>query len=226
MFRLDYRFLSGANWGKGCYAEDYLLLAGIIANLKPRTILEIGTSTGLGAMVMASVLDDVRVTTIDPNQASVESNIHLLPGIRKRITFVKGASDALLPSYVKKGRKFDLVLVDGDHSKTQATHDWENTQELTSIWVFHDTSGFTGLQWLMQVIRATNQYDVFQFLSATGYRRRKNKWDRTNFVTGLTIVQHRGNLGILAYQAQRGDDGKLLPGHSERSTPNLRTLFR
>lgn len=225
MIRLDYSFLMQATWGKGCFAEDYLLLAGIVANLKPRTILEIGTSTGLGSVVLASAFEKANVTTIDPNQKGVDGNIRLLPDVRKRIKFVQGTSDRLLVKFRESSTQFDLVFVDGDHSRQQAGKDWANTQSLTSTWIFHDTTQFTGLQWLMQVIRATNNYDVFQFLSAPGHRKHP-KWKRERFITGMTLVQHRGQLGILHYQAHRGDDGKLLPRHKEDVVPKLKTVFR
>lgn len=224
MFRLDYSYLSSARWGKGCFAEDYLLLAGIIANLKPRTVLEIGTSVGLGAVVIASVLDDVQVVTVDPNQSGVDSNINIVPGVRKRIEFVKATSDRAMLGYATKGRRFDLVFIDGDHSRMQASVDWIYSQDITNTWVLHDTTQFTGLQELVRMIRQKNEYDVFQFLSAPGHRKRR-KWKREGFITGMTIVQKRKRLDILPKQVHRGDDGKLLPGHPETKVPNLKVVF-
>lgn len=224
MFRLDYSYLNNARWGKGCFAEDYLLLAAITANLQPRTVLEIGTSVGLGAVVIASVLDDVHVTTVDPSQAGVNSNINLLPNIRSRIEFVQATSDRAMLEYAAKGRRFDLVFIDGDHSKTQAATDWIYSQDITDTWVLHDTTQFTGLQELVRMIRQSNEYDVFQFLSAPGHRKRR-KWKREGFIAGMTIVQKRKQLDILDQQVHRGDDGNLLQGHSEDVVPNLKTVF-
>jgi predicted O-methyltransferase YrrM len=50
---LDWRLLKDAEWGWGCFIEDYLFLIGLIADIKPRNILEIGTQSGLGAVIAA-----------------------------------------------------------------------------------------------------------------------------------------------------------------------------
>jgi hypothetical protein len=226
MFRLDYSYLNNARWGKGCFAEDYLLLAGIIANLQPRTALEIGTSVGLGAVVIASVLPDVQVTTIDPNQSGVDSNVDTVPGVRKRIKFVQATSDRAMLGYAAKGQRFDLVFIDGDHSRTQAAKDWIYSQDITDTWVLHDTTQFTGLQELVRTIRQSGEFDVFQFVSAPGHRCRMRKWKREGFITGMTIVQKWKQLDILQGQAHRGDDGKLLRGHGEDVVPGLKVLFK
>jgi hypothetical protein len=225
MIRLDYSYLNNARWGKGCFAEDYLLLAGIVANLQPRTVLEIGTSVGLGAVVIASALPNVQVTTIDPNQSGVDSNVDIVPGVRKRIKFVQATSDRAMLGYAAKGQRFDLVFIDGDHSRTQAAKDWIYSQDITDTWVLHDTTQFTGLQELVRMIRQSGEFDAFQFLSAPGHRCRRRKWKREGFITGMTIVQKRKQLDILPGQVHRGDDGKLLRGHGEDVVPNLKTVF-
>lgn len=224
----DFSFLKNANWGWGCFAEDYMLLIGLVVNLKPRSILEIGTHSGLGAVILAYTGtrydQNVRVTTMDPNQTLGRSNLHLVPGIERNIEFIEGDSNIVLPEFNRSGRKFDLVFIDGEHEYTQARRDWEHTQNLTQTWVLHDTTQFIGLQRLVQEIRDTNQFDVFQCVSAPGHRKHPN-FVKEDFITGLTFIQHRKNLSILPLQGHRDEKGDLLPGHDERTIPNLTLLF-
>lgn len=224
----DFSFLEKANWGWGCFVEDYLLLMGLVSNLKPKRMLEIGTNTGLGAIIIAYASSlfhgDAHVTTIDIDQREGRSNLHLVPGIEKHIEFIEGDSNDILPQLEKSKQKFDLVFVDGAHDYIQARKDWENTQNLTSTWVLHDTTQFTGLQRLIQEIRETNLYDIFQCVSAPGHRKYP-ELTREQFITGMTLVQHRSNLDILPLQAHQDDDGSLLSGHGVREVPNLPTLF-
>jgi hypothetical protein len=221
---LKLSFLEKAHWGWGCFVEDYLLLIALVSNLKPKTILEIGTSTGLGAVVLAYASslfhDGAHVTTIDVDQRAGGSNLHLIPGIEKHIEFIEGNSNEILPELEKNREIFDLVFIDGSHEYTQARRDWDNTQKLTSTWALHDTTQFTGLQRLVQEIRQTNLYDVFQFISAPGYRKYP-EFTREHFITGMTLVQHRSNLDVLPSQAHRDDYQNLLSGHTEREVPGL-----
>lgn len=224
----DFSFLKKANWGWGCFAEDYMLLIGLVVNLKPKTILEIGTHSGLGAVVLAYAGtrydQQVKVTTLDSNQSLGRSNLHLVPGIERNIEFIEGASDVILPELGRSGHRFDLVFIDGEHEYTQAHRDWEHTQNLTTTWVLHDTTQFIGLQRLVQEIRDTNQFDVFQCVSAPGHRKHPD-FVKEDFITGLTLIQHRHNLSVLQLQGHRDEKGYLLPGHDEGTVPNLTLLF-
>lgn len=220
----DFSFLGKADWGWGCFVEDYVLLIGIVANLQPRKILEIGTHTGLGAVILAHVSSlyhsDAQVTTIEIEPQDVRSNLRLVPGIEKHIDFVLGNSNDVLPEFERSNRRFDLVFIDGAHDYVQARKDWENCQNLSNTWVLHDTTQFTGLQRLVQEIRDTNRYDVFQCISQPGYRKHP-ELTREHFIAGMTLVQSRSNLDVLPFHAHRDDYGYLLPGHSEREIPGL-----
>jgi hypothetical protein len=220
----DLRFLNRAVWGCGAFVEDYLLLVGVIVNLKPERILEVGTDTGLGAVVMAYAsglcASQAAVVTIDVDQSRGRSNLHLVKGIEKRIRFVEGHSDEVLRALAEEGERFDLVFIDGDHSYGQARNDWERSQELASTWVLHDTTQFEGLQRLVAEIRASRDYDLFQFVSAAGHRRRP-PWTREQFITGMTVVQNRSNLSRLPGQAHQDEGGRLLAGHSDHRHPGL-----
>ena len=215
---VNFGFLADALWGCGAFVEDYMLLAGLVANMKPARILEIGTNTGLGAVLLAFAArlydDSAHVTTIDIDQSKGRSNLHLVKGIESCIDFVEGSTDIILPMFAREGRQFNLIFIDGDHRYEQARKDWENTQTLTATWVLHDTTQFAGLQRLVSEIRALNEYDVFQVLSKIGHRMSPVLM-REEFITGMSLVQHRRALDVLPEQAHRDTEGNLLSSHGD-----------
>jgi len=214
---LDFSFLKEADfsWG-GCFFEDYLLLIGLVANLKPRAILEIGTLSGLGTLVLAHTASlfrsDVQVVSIDINQdqQSAQNHLHLVPNLNPpKITFIEGSSNGVLPRLVEEGHKFDLVFIDGAHDYAQAKMDWNNTQVLTSVWALHDTTQFTGLQHLIGEIEETGRYEIFQFVSERGHRLHPDM-RLEPFRTGMTFIQKLENLELLSRQVWHGHDGDFL----------------
>jgi len=221
-------WLERAKWGKGCFVEDYLVLSALVHLLKPRTVLEIGTSTGLGAVVLAQAARQhhaqAKIWTVDVDQRHGRDNVHLAPGIAEHIEFVHGGSDDVLYRYRQEGRRFDLAFIDGDHAYGQACRDWRNVRRLTELVVLHDTTQYTGLQQLAREIAQDGRYQAFQFVSAPGHRI-KPGWQREGFCTGMTLVQSTDLLGWLPAQAHRDHDGGLLPGHREREVPGLMGPF-
>ena len=215
---LDFSFLLNANWGWGCFLEDYVLLVGVLAMLRPKKVLEVGTHSGLGAVVLAKAAsflsEPAHVTTIDIDQSKGRSNLHLIDGIEDRITFVEADSNEFLPQLATRGERFDFVFIDGAHDYEQALRDWKNCLPLSDTFAFHDTIQFTGLQQLMREIRFTSDFDVFQFLSPPGHRI-KPELRKEHFCTGITLVQKKSNLWDIPLHAYRDHYGQLLPGHTD-----------
>ena len=215
---LDFRFLSGADWGMGCFFEDYILLAGVAVMLRPKKILEIGTSNGLGSIVLAKassfLSEPAHVTSVDISMKDARKNLHLVEGIERQITFIEGPTDHVLPKLKADGSWFDFIFIDGDHKYEQVKYDWLNCISLSTTFAFHDTTQFMGLQQLMREIRSENIYDVFQFVSPPGHRYASGPV-KEHFSTGISLVQNRKNLWDLPYQADCGHNYYLLPGHAE-----------
>lgn len=215
---LDFGFLTNANWGWGCFLEDYALLAGVLSMLRPKRVLEVGTNSGVGAVVLAKAAsflsEPTHVTTVDIDQSEGRSNLHLIDGIEERITFVEADSNVFLPQLAARGERFDFVFIDGAHDYEQALRDWRNCLALSDTFAFHDTSQFTGLQQLMREIRFTNDFEVFQFVSPPGHRI-KPDIKKEHFCTGITMVQRKTNLWDIPLQAHRDHHGELLPGHTD-----------
>src|SRR4051812_38032999 len=115
---LDAALIATLDFGDGnaCTPEEYLFLAALVRLTAPRSIVEIGTSTGIGTLVMAAALldaaaaDTVRLTTIDlplgrttfgaglaRNRAAVEP---LLPAIAGVVDWRLGESHTVLDALI------------------------------------------------------------------------------------------------------------------------------
>ena len=115
-----------------------------------RTAIEIGTHMGVSACVIAeSIAVDGRVYCVDPwpRRALVENPSWLIcdrelrrRGLRKKVEYIRRKSDSvegLLPG------KADFIFVDGDHSWSGLTTDWDLVQRILTVdgvVCLHDTT--------------------------------------------------------------------------------------
>jgi predicted O-methyltransferase YrrM len=156
---LDAALIATLDFGDGhaCTPEEYLFLGALVRLTAPRTIVEIGTSTGIGTLVMAAALlhdgtaaEAPRLTTIDlplgrttfagglaRNRAAVE---RVLPAVAGVIDWRLGESHAVLDALAAEGRQADFVFVDGGHSDAIVRGDWARALALRPrVVVLHDT---------------------------------------------------------------------------------------
>lgn len=88
-------------------------LEGVLATLKPRLAIEIGTAQGGSLRRIASHCQEVHSFDILPDIDGLEDE---LPNVRTHV----GDSAVLVPQFLAglehEGREVDFVLVDGDHS--------------------------------------------------------------------------------------------------------------
>lgn len=104
--------------------EERGFLYALVRGSQPRRILEIGTSEGGSALVMATALEENggegRVWTIDP-MPRIAFDQALFHG---RVESVLGTSpDAVADVAARAGGLFDLVVIDGIHIHKQAAAD-------------------------------------------------------------------------------------------------------
>lgn len=97
---------------------ERLLLYTLTFCLRPRRYLEIGTYQGGSALLVNSALEslgsDGRLFCIDPQPAIAPDHWQLL---QARTKLIEGYSPRVLPKVMRlAGGRFDLVLVDGDHT--------------------------------------------------------------------------------------------------------------
>ncbi len=98
-------------------ARDGRLLFNLVILNNASTILELGTSFGIGTSYMAAASDRAHVYTIEGDPASsymAKRNFDLL-GI-KNIELYQGPFNSILPDLLKKIPPIDLAYIDGDHT--------------------------------------------------------------------------------------------------------------
>jgi predicted O-methyltransferase YrrM len=127
------------------YRSNYergILIYYLIRQFKLTSFLEIGFGRGYSTFCAARAFHDAgvqgKIVTIDPtlNEDYVKALQQVLPNEWfDYITFVKGTSQANLPSL---DEKFDLVYIDGDHSYEATKSDWELTKDKYNSFLLFD----------------------------------------------------------------------------------------
>ena len=120
--------------------ERGMLLYGLIAKLKPKTVLEIGTAEGYSTLSMAWALTDYnidgKIFTIDPKPFELDSEKssskqHWESFVRnewtEKIEVITGYSGEVLSR--KKIPSFDFAYIDGSHVYEAVKHDFFATLE-------------------------------------------------------------------------------------------------
>ena len=104
---------------------ERLLLFTLTFTLRPARYLEIGTLHGGSALIVCSALDalhsNARMVCLDPKPQIAPVHLDVL---KHRATVITGYSpDALPQAQQAAGGPFDLVLIDGDHSRNGVVRD-------------------------------------------------------------------------------------------------------
>ncbi|HWF40000.1 MAG TPA: FkbM family methyltransferase [Candidatus Acidoferrales bacterium] len=122
--------------------SERVLLYGLIAGLRPRRCLEIGTFKGGSALIITAALDDLgegKLACVDPEPKVLPEH---WASIAHRATLFAAPSPAILPEAARAvGGKFDFALIDGDHTTQGVLRDIEGTLPLLgdhAYLLFHD----------------------------------------------------------------------------------------
>ena len=122
--------------------SERVLLYGLIAGLRPRRCLEIGTFQGGSALIITAALDDLgqgKLACVDPDPKVRPEHWST---IAHRATLFAAPSPDILPEAARAvGGKFDFALIDGDHRTEGVLRDIEGTLPLLedhAYLLFHD----------------------------------------------------------------------------------------
>jgi len=113
----------------------------LIANYKPKHILELGTSLGIGTLYIALANNETTVTTVEGSESilKIAREHHFQFGLHN-IQHKLGNFDNLLPDLLKN-EQFDMIYFDGNHTY-EATIRYFNeclaNTSTNSIFVFDD----------------------------------------------------------------------------------------
>lgn len=121
----------------GMTLAERAALEGLLARVRPKLSVEIGTFRGGSLERVAAWSDEVLSFDMDPRVDDPPTNV----------TFHAGDSHVLLPSKLaeleREGRSVDFALVDGDHSREGTRRDVENLLRSSAVSdcliVLHDT---------------------------------------------------------------------------------------
>ena len=117
------------------------ILIKVIAYFKPKNILEVGTSLGLGTSSIKIGYPNSTITTLEgcPKTASVAKNLFLSNNF-KNTTIIIGSFEKTLPK-ITENNHFDCIYFDGNHTKEATLTYFKEclpTIKNDSFWIFDD----------------------------------------------------------------------------------------
>ena len=131
------------------------LLYRLITYLKPKTILELGTSLGIATHALSLGNPDAKITTIEgcPNTSKF-TELHLKKRNINNVDVVTGNFNDEIKALTKN--KYDLIFFDGNHQKEATLNYFEALLETAnnhSVWVFDDIYWSKGMTEAWETIK-------------------------------------------------------------------------
>lgn len=143
----------------------------LVAHLKPRRILEMGTSVGLGTLYLALPDTTAKIITLEgcPETAGIARENFSTFGLTN-LTLLEGPFEQTLPAAFQALGSIDLLYVDGNHQREATLHYfklWLDQTSPTGVCVFDDIYWSAGMTEAWKLICAhpsvTRSVDFFDF---------------------------------------------------------------
>ena len=121
--------------------SDAMLLYSILLSKRPKNVLEIGRYHGWSTSVLYGALEDNNcghLYSVDLNNFISGELIHIM---QDRVTLIDQSSENLLDIDEIKHLKFEVIVIDGDHSYDMVLNDLTQSVELASpecCFLMHD----------------------------------------------------------------------------------------
>lgn len=112
--------------------SERLAIIGILQTMQPATCLEFGCAQGGLTRVLSRYCGNVLTVDIDANAKEV---VHDLHNAEAWIMDTKSAAQQI----IRDGKRFDLTIIDADHSRAGVRADLANALEFSNAIVLHDT---------------------------------------------------------------------------------------
>ncbi|MCU1602003.1 MAG: class SAM-dependent methyltransferase [Frankiales bacterium] len=118
---------SHARWSSS-FGHSARFLTAVVRCLRARTVVEVGTAYGLGALFLSDALargqEPGRLVTIEAGEPQKSLSAGLLAD-RGNVTTIRGRTPDVLPEVFAQTGPVDFLFHDGDHSKDAYVADFE-----------------------------------------------------------------------------------------------------
>jgi predicted O-methyltransferase YrrM len=140
VFKTNIRPINKIAKNAGISDKKIKLLLKIGTYFKPKNILEIGTSLGIGTYTLATSSSNAKITTLEGCPETLKTaKIYLSKYTKTPITFIEGDFDKTLKKTLNQ--TYDLVYFDGNHTKKATISyfkDCLNVAHNDTIFIFDD----------------------------------------------------------------------------------------
>ena len=134
------------------------MLFRIVNFLKPKTLLELGTSLGISALyqITASPHGELHTLEGSPNIAKEALNVFNSYEEKMNINLILGQFDNTLPNVLKAIQSLDYAFIDGNHTKEATLDYFEQCLKYThndSVIIFDDIYWSEGMNEAWEIIK-------------------------------------------------------------------------
>jgi hypothetical protein len=102
-------------------------IEGMLAGLRPRLAIEIGTAEGAGARFIASRAEELHVFDLEPPALEMPENVFVHAGDSHQLL------PHVLAQLAEEGRNVDFAVVDGDHTPAGVRQDIEDLLDSPAV---------------------------------------------------------------------------------------------
>ena len=104
----------------GVQPEFAVTLHRLVADRKPRAVLEVGMAQGVSSVAIMTALDNGRLTSIDPDETTRWQGVGVgelsRMGFADRHRLIEDYDYLALPMLLRAGERFDIAYIDGWHT--------------------------------------------------------------------------------------------------------------
>lgn len=168
--------------------KDLELLYRMVGYFRPESILELGTSTGMSSVALASADKNIRLTTIEgcASVASVAQSVFDKLGLHN-IDIEIGNFNSILPGVLNKLPKLDMVFFDGNHRRLATLNYFHQCMAKAhhgSIFIFDDIRWSAEMYEAWLEIVSTKEVSLSIELSRMGIVFFRHAIEKQHFVLG------------------------------------------
>lgn len=142
------------------FDEDYYIIQSLLKKWEPKSVLEIGTCTGMGSRIIRHILPDAKIRTLDIDVCG-----HMCPHDVEKIV-----NDSMTFDYTKI-YPIDCWFIDGHHIYENVYHETsEAIKSGAKLIIHHDSDLKDVYKAIIDSFKdrnATHLYDLYQVIEPT-----------------------------------------------------------